>query len=147
LDNHNIIRMKKSFKSIGAVLAGLITIIFLSNGTDMILEATGIFPSVEEQRLHGFMTTWMVGLALFYRLVYLIVGGYVTAALAPVKAMNHVIVLGSIGTLLGILGAIATWGFAPGWFLVTPTVLGIPSVWIGGKLRIRTSMSDTTISI
>ena len=139
--------MKKSLKSIGSVLGGLITVIILSNGTDMVLEATGIFPSVSEQRLHGFTTPWMVGLALFYRLVFLIVGGYVTAALAPAKAMTHVLVLGSIGTVLGVLGAVATWGFAPGWFLVTPILLGIPCVWFGGKLKTKNSMSDTVISV
>ena len=124
------------FKSILAVVGGLVTVIVLSNGTDAILEATGVFPSVAEQKAQGFKTPWMNGLALFYRLIFLIVGGYVVARLAPVKPILHVIILGSIGTVLGILGAIATWGFAPAWFLLGPVVLGIPLVWIGGRIRV-----------
>jgi hypothetical protein len=134
--------MKKNiFKSIGAVLAGLITVILLSNGTDSILEATGIFPSIAEQSQHGFNTPWMAGLALFYRLIFLLAGGYVVALLAPANPMRHVVILGITGTVLGIAGAIATWGFAPGWFLLSPVLLGIPCVWLGGQLRIRRSIS------
>lgn len=123
-------------KSILAVFCGLLAVIILSNGTDMILEATGIFPSVAEQRAQGFNTPWMAGLALFYRLIFLIAGGYVVAYLAPNKPILHVVILGAIGTVLGILGAIATWGFAPAWFLLSPVILGIPFVWLGGRLRV-----------
>src|SRR6186713_2556761 len=97
---------KNTLKSIGAVLAGLIAVIILSNGTDMILEASGIFPPVKEQLTNGFTTLWMLLLALIYRIVFMIIGGYVTAWLSPKKPMRHVLVLGIIGTVLGILGAI-----------------------------------------
>jgi hypothetical protein len=133
--------MKKNvFKSIGAVLGGLITVIALSNGTDVLLEASGAYPSVEEQRVHGFNTPWMVGLALFYRLIFLVVGGYVVAILAPANPMRHVVILGIIGTTLGILGAMATWGLSPPWFLISQILLGIPCVWIGGQLRLMSTM-------
>jgi hypothetical protein len=122
-------------KSIGAVLGGLITVILLSNGMDMVLEASGVFPSVSQQRHEGFHTPWMAGLALLYRLVFLVIGGYVTAKLAPRRPMTHVIILGSIGCVFGLLGSFATWGFAPAWFLLSPVILGIPCVWIGGRLN------------
>jgi hypothetical protein len=54
-------------RSILAVFCGLLTVVILSNGTDMILEATGIYPTVAEQQVHGFKTPWMAGLALTYR--------------------------------------------------------------------------------
>jgi hypothetical protein len=55
---------KNAFKSLGAVLAGLVAIIILSNGTDTLLETTGVFPPVAVQRQQGFDTVWMVMLAL-----------------------------------------------------------------------------------
>lgn len=124
-------------KSILAVFCGLLTVVILSNGTDMILEATGIYPTVAEQRVLGFKTPWMAGLALTYRLIFLVIGGYVVAYLAPSKPILHVVILGSIGTVVGALGAIASWGFAPGWFLLSPVILGIPFVVMGAKIRVR----------
>jgi hypothetical protein len=62
---------KNAFKSLGAVLAGLIAIIILSNGTDTLLETTGVFPPVAVQRQQGFDTVWMVMLALVYRGLYM----------------------------------------------------------------------------
>ena len=130
--------MKKNiFKSAVAVLAGLITVIILSNGTDMLLEASGIFPSAKEQLKNGFTTLWMLLLALLYRTAFMVIGGYVTARLAPAKPMQHIMALGIIGTVFGILGAIAAWGIAPAWFLILITLLGFPAVWSGGKLNSR----------
>jgi hypothetical protein len=74
---------KKLLRSMGSVLAGLVAILVPSNGTDAVLEATGVFPSVAVQQERGFDATWMVALALAYRGVYAAAGGYVTAALAP----------------------------------------------------------------
>lgn len=129
--------IKGAIKSIGAILAGLITIIVLSNGTDTILEATGVFTPVEVQRERGFDTPWMVVLAILYRGVYTVVGGYVTAALAPDRPMRHAIILGTVGIVLGVLGAIATWGITPAWFTISLLALGLPCVWLGGRLRTR----------
>lgn len=126
---------KNTFKSIGAVLAGLITIIVLSNGTDTILEATGVFPPVDAQREQGFDTLWMVLLAIVYRSIYMVVGGYVAAALAPIRPMRHAVILGIVGIALGVLGTIVTWGITPAWFSILLVILGLPSVWLGGKLR------------
>jgi hypothetical protein len=74
---------KKRLGSVGAILAGLVAILVLSNRTDAVLEATGVFPSVAVQRERGLDTTCMVALALVYRGVYAAADGYVTAALAP----------------------------------------------------------------
>ena len=126
---------KNTLKSMGAVLAGLIAVIILSNGTDMILEASGVFPPVQEQLTNGFTTLWMLLLALIYRIVFMIIGGYITASLSPKKPMRHVLVLGIIGTVLGILGAIAAWEITSSWFLILIILLGLPAVCIGGKLK------------
>jgi hypothetical protein len=128
---------KKALRSVGAVLAGLITIIVLSNGTDTVLEATGVFPPVAVQQEQGFDTTWMVALALVYRGVYSVVGGYVTAALAPNRPVRHAVVLGIVGMVLGVLGAAATWGITPAWFNILLIVLGLPCALLGARARSR----------
>src|SRR5438094_704125 len=104
-------------KGIGAVLAGFIAITVLSVGTDFVLEALGIFSPVDKPLL--FMP-WMAAVALFYRGVFAVVGGYVTAKLAPSKPMRHVIILAVIGTVLGILGTAANWS------KTTPSTLWYP---------------------
>jgi hypothetical protein len=119
---------KNAFKSVGAVLAGLVVIVVLSNGTDAVLETTGVYPSVAVQRQQGFDTVWMVLFALVYRSVYMVVGGYVSAALAPNRPMRHAVALGIVGIVLGILGAVATWGMTPAWFSISIVILGLPCV-------------------
>jgi hypothetical protein len=80
---------------------------------------------------------WMVVLAIIYRSIYMVAGGYVTAALAPNRPMRHAIALGVVGIALGILGATATWGMTPAWFSISLVILGLPCVWLGGKLKTR----------
>ena len=77
----------------------------------------------------------MVVLAIVYRGVYMVVGGYVAATLAPSRPMRHAVMLGIIGMALGVLGAAATWGITPAWFSILLVVLGLPCVWLGAKIR------------
>jgi hypothetical protein len=128
---------KNTGKSVLAIATGLASVIILANGTDMILEASGIFPPVDEQLENGFTTFWMLLLAIIYRTAYMIIGGYVTASLSPGRPLRHVLILGLIGTVLGIAGAIAAWGVAPAWFLILIVLLGLPAVWVGGKWRLQ----------
>jgi hypothetical protein len=126
---------KNTLKSIGAILAGIITIVVLSNGTDIVLEALGVYPPVEEQLEHGFDTWWMAMLALIYRDIYTVAGGYITAALAPNRPGRHAMILGIVGVTLSILGAIATWGITLAGFSILLVVLALPGAWFGGKVR------------
>lgn len=117
-------------KSVLAVIAGFFTVVILSIATDAILESAGIFPSPTA----GLFVTWMLALALFYRTVYTVLGGYVTARLAPSNAKTHVCILGVIGTLAGIGGIVAGWNLSQHWYPIALAVLAYPSVWLGGKL-------------
>ena len=119
-------------KSIGAVLAGFIVVVLLSVGTDWVLETTGIFPPLSEQ---GLYVTWMLGLALFYRTVYTVLGGYVTARLAPLNPTRHIVILGILGTLGGIAGVVAGWNLSAHWYPIALAALAFPSVWLGGLLH------------
>jgi hypothetical protein len=50
--------------------------------------------------------------------------------------MKHALWLGVVGTVLGAIGAAATWdkGLGPHWYAVALAVLAIPQCWLGGKL-------------
>lgn len=127
--------MKKTLKSIGAVLGGFVTVFILSVVTDLVLEKLGVFPPPKE----GLFITWMLILALAYRTAYTVLGGYITAKLAPTRPMKHVFILASIGTLAATVGLIATWGkgLGPEWYPIALAILAFPSVWLGGRLKAK----------
>jgi hypothetical protein len=104
-------------------------------GTDFILESLGIFTPPDQ----GFNTTWMVVTATIYRSVYTVVGGYITAALAPTRPIFWVLILGSIGLVLGTIAAIVTipMNLGPAWYPIALAVLALPCTWLGGKVRTR----------
>src|SRR4051812_5117479 len=93
---------KKMVRSIGSVVAGIVVIVALSVITDMILENVGLFPPPTQ----GLFDANLLIIALFYRTVYALLGGYVTAKLAPANPMKHVTILLIIGTVMGLLGVI-----------------------------------------
>ena len=116
-------------KSIIAVVAGFLTVVVLSTGTDYVLEHTGILPLQ--------MTGGFLAIALAYRTLYTILGGYVTALLAPQNAMKHVWVLAIFGQIGGIMGVIGGWNLSVHWYPIALAILAIPSVWLGGWLKMR----------
>ena len=48
-------------------------------------------------------------------------------------------ILGIVGTVLGLVGVAATWnlGLGPRWYAVLLAVLAIPQCWLGGWLYER----------
>jgi hypothetical protein len=110
----------------------MITIVALSVGTDFILEALGIFPPPDQ----GLFTPWMLVLALVYRSIYAVAGGYVTAFLAPNRPLRQAIILGIIGIAASILGAVVAWDLSPHWYPIALIITALPGTWLGGKLKI-----------
>lgn len=123
--------MNKILKSIGAVIVGFATVAILSIVTDTVLEGLGILPTSSES---GAYVTWMLALALFYRSIFTLVGGYVTARLAPTNPTKHVYALMILGGIGGALGAISGWSLGNHWYPVALAVTGPIFVWFGGKL-------------
>ena len=128
-------------KSIGAVLAGLIFIVFTHTAVDKVLEGLGIFPPPEQ----GLHITWMLVLALAYRTLLSIVGCYLTARLAPSRPMLHSLVLGFIGIIGAVAGTFAaiSQNLSPGWYPIALVLVTLPCAWLGGRLVER---RDNTIS-
>jgi uncharacterized membrane protein len=125
--------MNQTLKSILAVLAGFILVAVLSTVTDLILEKAGVFPPPE----NGLFVTWMLALALVYRCIYTVAGGYLTAALAPQKPMKHSIILGLIGTVMACIGVVVGWNLSQHWYPISLVVTALPCTWLGAKLRIK----------
>ena len=121
-----------TLKSIGAVVAGFITVVILSVGTDKIMEAVGIFPPPSEA---GLFVTWMLVVALVYRSVYAVVGGYVTALCAPSNPLKHVKILGVFGIIGGVAGVIVGWDLSAHWYPIALAVTAYPLTYWGGKLH------------
>ena len=124
-------------RSIGAVLAGVVTGIVPTLGTDVVLHAVGVFPPMG-QSMDGYDGALL--LATIYRTVYGVAGSYVMARLAPDRPMGHALVGGVLGLVVSIVGAAVTWNkgpaFGPHWYPLALVVLAIPTAWVGGKLRV-----------
>jgi len=123
---------KTTFKSIGAVLAGLIFIVITHTATDAILEGAGVLP-----KGHLFVGTGLILLVLGYRAVFSFIGCYLTARLAPHNPMKHALLLGLIGLALSAVGAIVAADLGPAWYAWTLAVISLPLAWLGGKLYVR----------
>jgi drug/metabolite transporter (DMT)-like permease len=127
---------RRTGRSIVALVAGMLAGIVLSIGTDMALHATGIFPPLGQP-----MSDRLFLLATAYRTVYSILGSYIAARLAPHHPMAHALLLGAVGVVVCIVGAVTTWNrgpeFGPHWYPLTLVVLALPCAWIGGLLRTK----------
>ena len=124
---------RRPLRSVGAVFAGFVTIFAVTTAVDVVMHATGIFPPVDAPP----MSDALFALALSYRVVIGIAGCWLTARLAPARPMKHALVLGGIGTVVALAGAIAMWELGPGWYSLGVAAISFPCAWIGGRLAQR----------
>lgn len=123
-------------RSIWAIVAGVLFIIVVTTLVDVVLHAIGVFPPMDQP-----LDDSLAVLATSYRIVISIAGAWLTARLAPEKPMQHAMILGVVGTLLGLVGLVATWnrGLGPRWYPILLAVLAIPQCWLGGWLYVMQS--------
>jgi hypothetical protein len=124
-------------RSVVAVLAGFLAVAGLSLGTDQVLHMLEVYPPWGQT-----MSDSLFAVALAYRVVYTVVGGWITARLAPRSPMRHVRVLAVIGLIAGSLGVVAQFAVAnlgPNWYPIGIAVTAYPLTWMGGKLGARTA--------
>jgi hypothetical protein len=122
-------RPGRTLRRFGAVSAGLLAIFALSTATDMALHASGVFPPYGQP-----MSDALYVLALAYRFAYGIVGCWIAARLAPDRPMHHALVLGLVGVVLSIAGAVIMWDAGPAWYSLAVIAIALPCAWVGGKL-------------
>jgi hypothetical protein len=119
-------------RSVLAVLAGVAFIVAVSTGTDLALAKT-LVPTMNSA--HAPPAT--LALALAYRTLYGVAGGWITARLSPSRPITHAVVLGVIGTIASIAGLVVEWSAGQQWYPIALVVLSLPECWLGGRLAAR----------
>ena len=117
-----------------AVIVGFLSVAVFSLATDEVLHLARVYPPWGEPM----WDTRLNLLALSYRIVFTILGGYITARLARHSPMRHVFIVGMLGLVTGTAGAIASIRLAnlgPTWYPIALAVTGFPCVWLGGLLH------------
>lgn len=132
---HDNAPTRRRGKSVAAVFLGFLVVFVLSLGTDQVLHMLNVYPPWGQPMFD----TGLYILALSYRSVFTVIGGYVTAKLAPHSPMRHVWTLGIIGFVVAMAGAIATipMKLGPAWYPIVLAIIGLPCVWLGGVLYLR----------
>jgi hypothetical protein len=126
---------------VAAVFLGFLTVVVLSLGTDQLLHVLKVYPPWNQPMFDPGLNL----LALSYRIVYTVLGSYVTARLAPHSPMRHVWTLGIIGLVLGTGGVIASMPLhlGPAWYPIAIAVTALPCAWLGGVLYQRQAVSGS----
>src|SRR5207244_8753644 len=123
---------RRRWRSVGAVVAGFVVVFVLSVGTDQVLHVLKVYPPWGEP-----MAGALYVMATAYRIVYTILGGYITARLAPDAPVRHALILGLVGLVAGLLGVIANIAkpeLGPLWYSIAVLVTGPPRASLGGLL-------------
>jgi hypothetical protein len=89
-----------------------------------------------EQYLHGKLPPdHLAAISLATGALWSVVGGYITAWLAPRKRWHHIAALVIWGEVMGIASAVMTWGQIQHWYQIGLILAWVPAVAIGGWLR------------
>jgi hypothetical protein len=124
-------------RSVAAVFLSFLAVVVLSLGTDQMFHVLNVYPPWGEPMYAPELNL----LALSYRSVYGILGGYLTARLAPHSPMRHVWVGGGIGfalSLVGVIGA-SQMNLGPMWYPILLAATALPTSWLGGVLFFRSN--------
>jgi len=119
-------------RSVLAVAGGLVAIFAASMAMDELMYAVGVFPRPPK-------ITYETGsylIAIAYRTAIGVGGCWIAARLAPSRPMRHALILGGIGVLLSLAGAVAalTTDLGPAWYPIALIVVTPPAAWLGGRL-------------
>jgi hypothetical protein len=117
-------------RSLAALFFGFVAVVVLSLGTDEVLHLLKVYPPWNQPVYDPGLCL----LALFYRIVYTVLGSYIAARYAPHTPMAHALILGVVGTVVGTAGAIATipMHLGPAWYPIAIAATALP--WLGGVL-------------
>ncbi|MDQ2877689.1 MAG: hypothetical protein M3R41_01255 [Pseudomonadota bacterium] len=126
--------MKPVIASAAAVVAGFLVTAIASTAADAVMHAMHVFPTSPRA-----MSDALLALASGYRAVFTVLGGYVTARLAPTHPTRHAAILAGIGFLAGCAGVVAYYmvgggALGPAWYAFSIPLEAIPCVLLGGWL-------------
>ena len=127
---------RNPWRSTGAVLLGFFAVVILSLGTDEVLHLLKVYPPWAQPMYEPGLNF----LALSYRIVYAVIGSYIAARFAPRNPMRHALILGIVGFIVSVPGAIygMTHDIGPAWYPIALVATALPCAWLGGVLyRIR----------
>lgn len=131
--------LRRALGSLGAVLAGILASIVLVGAIEALLRATGIYPPMFQPMADH---QWAIALAL--RVAFAVVGGLLTARLAPAHPMVHAMILGCIATILSGSFVLINWSkgpeFGPHWFSIAVIISNAPLAVLGGSLVTKRSI-------
>jgi hypothetical protein len=118
-------------RSLWAIAAGVLVAIVVTTLVDIALHFARVFPPIDQP-----IDDRLALLATSYRIPISIGGAWLTTRLAPGNPMKHVMILGGLGVIVGLVGVVATWnmGLGPRWYPIALVVLAIPQSWIGGRI-------------
>ena len=120
------------WRSAGAILLGFVVVVVLSLATDQLLHVLKVYPPWGEPMHEPGLNL----LALSYRIVYAILGSYLAARFAPRNPMRHALILGAIGFVVSVIGAITAipMNLGPAWYPIVLALTALPCAWLGGLL-------------
>lgn len=118
-------------RSAWAVFVGFVSVAVLSLAMDQLLHTLKVYPPWGEAMYDPALNA----LALSYRIAFTVLGGYLTARLAPHGPMGHAWTLGFVGLAAGALAAITSipMHLGPAWYPVAIAMAAMPCSWLGGK--------------
>lgn len=119
-------------RTAGALIAGFLAVALLSTAADAVLHALNYYPNDGTVGSDA-----ELAFALTYRTIFTVLGGFITALLAPTRPLRLATILGCIGTVFAILGAVAMWSVGHNWYPVGIVVLAVPSTALGGWIFTR----------
>ena len=120
-------------RKILAVIAGLVTSIVTGLGSDVVLRSVAPQLFTTSGRVEHVSALLLI---LSYTLIFLILGGYVTALAARRQEIKYTFALGITQLVLNIIATIKFWETAPAWFHLAVIALLVPATIFGGQLRL-----------
>ena len=123
-------------RSVLALVAGFVVVVVLSLAVDEVLHILRVYPPWGEPMNDPGLNL----LAMAYRAVITVLGGYVTARLAPYAPMRHAAIGAGIGLALGtlgVIGAMSVGGLGPLWYPIGVAVTGPLCNLLGGALYVK----------
>ena len=121
-------------RSIAAVLAGLCSIFVVLLAVDAMVPI--LFPDAFSGPEGGGAASVLL-LTTTYIAASTVLGGYITARVAPNRPTGHALILGVLVLGLAAAGTALAWASAPVWHHALTLAFVLPFVWLGGYLRTR----------